>query len=82
MLVFVVEGLALRAVLAGLYAVVLWLSALAYQTIVGGPVLMLVLLGPVIVSGAMVVLVFFGFVGEAVFDLCKRWTFRGRSTFR
>lgn len=75
-------GLALRAVLAGFYAVVLWGSLLLYQSITGGSVLMVVMLGPVLVSGAMVILVFLGFAGELAYSLVKRYLFRGRSTFR
>lgn len=75
-------GLALRAVLAGFYAVVLWISLLAYQSITGGPVLAVVLFGPILVSGAMVILVFLGFAGELAYAFVKRYLFRGRSTFR
>ena len=61
----------MHVLIAGLYAVTIWLSALAYVIIVGGSLLTFLVWSPFIISGAIVALV--------VLDLAVRgvgWTWR------
>lgn len=52
----------MHVVVAVLYAVVLWVSAVAYEVVVGGPVFGVVMLAPVVISGVAAVAMCLGFV--------------------
>jgi hypothetical protein len=74
----VVAGVAaVNVVIAGLYAVTLWLSLLAYLLIIDGPWHLALLAGPLFISGGVVALLLL----DAA--LCgMRWLWRSRVSWR
>ncbi len=77
------QGEDMHAVIAALYGVILWLSTLAYLLIVGGPVMPVLLLGPVVVSGLTVALLVLDLALEPLWPiLARRWAWLSSATLR
>ena len=69
--------LAVHVLIAGLYACLLWLSLMAYLLIVDGPWVPALILSPVLISGAILVLILL----EALVSGAL-WLWRSRATWR
>lgn len=63
----------MHALIAGLYAVVLWLSLMAYLLIVDGPWLWALVLSPFLISGAILALLLL----EGALWACRKYFARG-----
>ena len=72
------EPAAMHVVLAALYGLTIWAALLAYCAILGRPLFWPVVLGPVVISGAVVVLSALDFAVSAF----SRWLWRSLATVR
>lgn len=63
----------MHVLIAGLYACIIWLSVLAYCIILNGPVLVFLALSPVIISGAIAVIITLDFAVRGIGWTLRRW---------
>jgi hypothetical protein len=79
------EGVAAMVLIAGLYAVTLWLALLAYCVILGASVLPVLLLAPVLISGFVALLLGLDLLVSLLGGLlgrAARWVWRSLATVR
>lgn len=63
----------MHVLIAGLYAVTIWLSALAYVLIVGAPLFTFLVWSPFVISGAIVALIVLDLAVRGVSWTWRRW---------
>lgn len=77
------QGVAMHCIIAALYGAIIWLATLAYLLILGGPVLGVALLGPVLVSGLTVALLVLDLALDPLWPVvARRWAWLSSSTVR
>lgn len=63
----------MHIVISGLYAVIVWLSLLAYMVIIEGPILRFLAWTPLFISGAMVAITVLDFGVRGACVAWRRW---------
>lgn len=63
----------MHVLIAGLYAVIIWLALLAYVVIVKGPMIKFLVLSPFVISGSIAAIITLDLVVRGVCWMWQRW---------